>query len=597
MRKHLCLPLLLLFSPAVFAQPFANRLLSNLSSPTAINVSLLPATTNSTNLGSSTLKWKTIYLTNIAFPNGTTQTTAYTPYSAGTGISISGSSIINSSPDKIVNLTSGSGIAVSGSYPNFTIAATGNNSSSTGWTMGTSSVYCNATNVGIGTSSPTAKLEVAEGDAKIHGLTIGVGNGNFTSNTVVGNSAMNSNVTGFSNTVYGNQALFSNTDGYDNSAFGENALYSNIDGIENTALGNGTLYSNISGYGNTAVGNGALLNNGAVPNTVGAPDASYNAANGFFSLFNNTTGYQNTGVGTSALYGNSTGFNNTSLGAYSDVALDNLTNATSIGANSIVNSSDKIRLGDVNVTVVESAAGSWTTSDGRFKTNVKETVVGLPFIKLLRPVMYNFDADKFDDFLSQHFPDSIKAKRKAALKARKSTSNQVVQTGFIAQEVEEAATKSGYSFNGVHVPVSKDDNYSISYEKMVVPLVKAVQELAEQNEEMKKEIALLKTMVNKESNTATQTVQVTSAGILQNAPNPFKSSTNISYNLPENVLSAEIIISDVQGKSLKRIVLPSTATTKGIIAINGNAMAAGTYQYALYINGRVADSKQMIIAK
>ena len=43
----------------------------------------------------------------------------------GTGLSLSGGSLTNSAPDQVVSLTAGSGIAISGTYPSFTIAATG----------------------------------------------------------------------------------------------------------------------------------------------------------------------------------------------------------------------------------------------------------------------------------------------------------------------------------------------------------------------------------------------------------------------------------------------------------------------------------------
>ena len=56
------------------------------------------------------------------------------------------------------------------------------------------------------------------------------------------------------------------------------------------------------------------------------------------------------------------------------------------------------------------------------------------------------------------------------------------QTGFIAQEVETAAKNIGYDFDGVHHPESDKDNYTIGYASFVVPLVKAVQELSNQNE-------------------------------------------------------------------------------------------------------------------
>ncbi|MCB0619900.1 MAG: hypothetical protein KDC41_14560, partial [Saprospiraceae bacterium] len=50
-------------------------------------------------------------------------------------------------------------------------------------------------------------------------------------------------------------------------------------------------------------------------------------------------------------------------------------------------------------------------------------------------------------------------------------------TGFIAQEVEEAAREVGYDFSGVDAPDNPDDIYGLRYAEFNVPLVKAVQEL------------------------------------------------------------------------------------------------------------------------
>jgi hypothetical protein len=552
-------------SASVNAQAFANKSLSNLTT-TSLNVSLIPNAPNTLSIGSPKLRWK-IYANSLTFADGSTQLKAFTPYVAGSGISIRGN----------------------------VISSLGGTSQ---WTTNGGTTFCNIGNIGIGVSEATARLEVAGGDAKINGITVGLGSGAVTSNTVVGQQALYNNVSGFSNTVYGNNALYSNNSGYDNAAIGENALYSNVDGLENTAVGNGTLYYNVSGYGNTATGNGALLNNGAVPNPLAAPEGSYNNAYGFFSLFSNSTGSYNAAFGNSSLSTNTTGGYNTGVGAYSDVATEDLSNATAIGANTLVNSSNKIRLGDVNVTVVESAAGSWTTSDGRFKTNIKENVIGLPFIKLLRPVVYNFDAEKFDAFLSKSLPDSIKARRQSAMKKlnAKSNTGNVIQTGFIAQEVADAAKTAGYNYNGVHVPESAADNYSLSYEKLVVPLVKSVQELSAQNEEMKKEIELLKAAINLlQAKNGTASNNFPSVTLQQNSPNPAAATTTISYVLPfDNAKEANIVITDKQGVVVKRIA----ATQKqGTLTIDTSALVNGTYQYTLYINGAAADTKQMIVAR
>ncbi len=51
-----------------------------------------------------------------------------------------------------------------------------------------------------------------------------------------------------------------------------------------------------------------------------------------------------------------------------------------------------------------------------------------------------------------------------------------VFSGFIAQEVEQAAKELNYDFSGVDKPNNDRDLYGLRYAEFVVPLVKAVQE-------------------------------------------------------------------------------------------------------------------------
>lgn len=210
------------------------------------------------------------------------------------------------------------------------------------WTVGPS--YYNTLvvkngNVGIGTLTPIANLEV-DGDAIINHITVGRGfgtdNGN---NTVVGALAQASNTTGSNITAIGYQALFLNTTGIRNTALGAKALTSNSTGNYNTANGYEALYYNTSGSSNTANGYAALLNNmsgtrnsaigysGLRSNTSGDDNTATgayalndnttgnnNTANGASSLYNNTSGYSNTACGFKALYSNSIGFGNTAIG-------------------------------------------------------------------------------------------------------------------------------------------------------------------------------------------------------------------------------------------------------------------------------------------
>jgi hypothetical protein len=82
--------------------------------------------------------------------------------------------------------------------------------------------------------------------------------------------------------------------------------------------------------------------------------------------------------------------------------------------------------------------------------------------------------------------------------------SQQVQTGFIAQDVEQVASELGYDFSGIDKPKNENDHYGLRYAEFVVPLVKAVQEqqlmideLRLENKDLKSEIKAIQLMLNK----------------------------------------------------------------------------------------------------
>src|SRR5262245_58778484 len=114
--------------------------------------------------------------------------------------------------------------------------------------------------------------------------------------------------------------------------------------------------------GNTSLGTGALVNNTkGIDNT----DIGLNA------LHNNSTGNLNTASGFEALTQNTTGNENTAIGAFANVSTGNLFNATAIGHGAIVNASNKIRLGNVRVAVIEGQVAFTASSDKTKKENFK----------------------------------------------------------------------------------------------------------------------------------------------------------------------------------------------------------------------------------
>ena len=614
----------------------ANTTLSNLVLPTAINQSLFPNATNTIDIGSSTARWRDIHLYNLKFSDGSTQTTAFIPYSAGTGIAIAANTITNMAPDQTVTLANGGGISVTGTYPNFTIAST---LTSSQWATSGVNIYYNSGNVGIGTTTPSASLDV-NGDAKINGLTAGRGGGNFISNAANGFQALYSNTTGSNNTANGSSALYSNTTGFQNNAFGYQALENNTTGNNNTAMGSYALQSNTTATGNVAVGVLALsandiganntavgtqalgLNSNGADNTAVGTQALYknttgifntamgyssmygnggfitggynsafgasslhtnttgtfnttagalsmhdnttgsqNTAVGYASLTNNTTGSNNTAVGESSLLANTTGFqntavgdgvllanttgqyntgmgkdalvgntigtrntavgvnalnanangvgntavgtnaltsnivgdNNTAIGRQADIT-NSFSNSTAVGYDATVNAANRVILGNTFVTVIGGYTGWSNLSDSRFKKNIQSDVPGLDFIMRLKPVTYNMDVHKLNNFFGKKYDSE-----KDAVYAEKAMTEkeQIVYSGFEAQQVEKAAGSIGYHFSGVVKPQNDKDHYSIIYSDFIPSLVKAMQELKKENEILQQRLSRLENEKNK----------------------------------------------------------------------------------------------------
>ena len=177
---------------------------------------------------------------------------------------------------------------------------------------------------------------------------IRVGTPSFGSqNTTLGNGTFAYANSGDNNTAIGFMAI-SSSNGSSNTAIGENAMrqgQTGVDGSYNTAIGATALSNGDDGSYNTAIGASSIV----------FAEGDNNSGLGYRSLHATTTGDDNTAVGSNAGDTNTTGSNNTLIGSNSDVGSNNLTNATAIGYNAIVDASNKIRLGNTNVTNIETS--------------------------------------------------------------------------------------------------------------------------------------------------------------------------------------------------------------------------------------------------
>jgi hypothetical protein len=198
-----------------------------------------------------------------------------------------------------------------------------------------------------GTTGITTPAIDNQGNLTVDGGTIKL-DGNYpvgTGNVALGNTALDSNVSGEYNTAIGDVSLTSNTTGLSNVSVGAYSMENNVGGNYNTSVGVLGLRANTSGANNTGLGYAALLNNTAAIN---------NTAVGYEAGYSNTTGGYSVFVGHQAGYNSSpstTNVGNTLVGPYAGYSLNTGIGNTFIGGNNLAASGYSMTTGSKNTII------------------------------------------------------------------------------------------------------------------------------------------------------------------------------------------------------------------------------------------------------
>ena len=398
----------------------------------------------------------------------------------GTGISIDNTDptnpiVNNIAPDQIVNINAGDNVTVTGSYPSYTISASGGGTSgivaseslTTGIvpritgsnSIGNSNIQDNESVTGIQSNlyiEADGEIFTVQG-LNASSLYVGVFAGNVTNsasagyNVSLGNESSQSLTIGSRNTAVGYQSLKSNSSGNNNVAVGTEALEACSQGNSNTAVGSKAAAALIgTSTGNTSIGASSMLNSTAslyntsvgsnsMVNTTGRD----NVAVGYNSLNSNTTGAYNTVIGSNAGAGVSTGSGNVIIGGY--------TSAGSIPAFNVTGESNRISIGSTQITNAYVNVGWTIVSDERDKTNFSEVPHGLDFVSKLKPVSYQ-------------------------LRESRDSENAVgnIKYGFKAQDILVLEGD-----NPVIIDNENEDKLRYNESNLIAVLVKSIQELEE----------------------------------------------------------------------------------------------------------------------
>lgn len=236
--------------------------------------------------------------------------------------------------------------------------------------------------------------------------------------------------------------------------------------------------------------------------------------------------------------------------------------------------------GDTKVTGTLYAGNVVNTSDIRLKENIESVSEKEGEVSFLDKIM-SVDVLEYNlkDCTSELFSDSTDMDEKVTKFIAKEKAKR--HFGVSAQELQQLFPNL--------VEEGQDGYLAVNYIELVPVLIRSIQELKQELDEMK----------NSENETrgTTEIKKDTFADkcvLYQNTPNPFKENTVIRFKLADDVREAAICIFDMTGKTIKKLPISSGMDS---VSVGGYELGEGMYLYSLIVNGQELDTKKMVITK
>ncbi|MBL1220181.1 tail fiber domain-containing protein [Chryseobacterium sp. L7] len=222
-------------------------------------------------------------------------------------------------------------------------------------------------------------------------------------------------------------------------------------------------------------------------------------------------------------------------------------------------------VGGLDVMFNVKASSFITTSDRRLKDNIQPLKDRSPDLLNINSYSYTFkkksEGDKKNDTEKLHF-------------------------GFIAQEVEK-------EFPNL-VSIDEKGNYALNYIEFIPLLLNELKDQKSEIKDLKEKMAALEARINGASETSKaipeKAISASSFSLEQNVPNPFNRETVIRFNAGGDNVS--IGIYDLAGRQLQAIPVKKGEKQ---ISVSASTLTPGTYIYNLQVDGKLIDSKKMIV--
>ncbi len=252
-----------------------------------------------------------------------------------------------------------------------------------------------------------------------------------------------------------------------------------------------------------------------------------------------------------------------------------ITSAGDLGVGLTINPSPGYRLFVGGSAYV--SGGLFVASDNRFKKEVHTINSAMATVNRLRGVQYEY---RQNEFAERHLP------------AGKTD-------GFIAQELREVLPEL--------VQEGTDGFLAVNYQGLIPVLTEALKELkAEKDMEISEletrlaekdrqlsaleaRLARLETALDRTATPATTLPNVQ----MSNQPNPFSGTTTIKCVVPVTAHIAELIVTDMTGREIKRQILSERGQVS--MELNLKMAAAGTYISTLMLDGKAVGALKLVV--
>jgi hypothetical protein len=248
---------------------------------------------------------------------------------------------------------------------------------------------------------------------------------------------------------------------------------------------------------------------------------------------------------------------------------------------------------------VNATGGYFSVSDSKLKQNITNLTSAMDMINKLQPKSYEYKQE--GSYKLMNLPKG-KHFGLVAQEVEKVLPSLVHESQFDTRLAQlSAPMKPGtkqVAKDTTQKTAEKIDFKAVNYTELIPIMVKAIQELSEENKELKQQNQGLQQQINeiksmiKKNNLQTNTF-LSGAFLSMATPNPVKNTANISYNIPEGTRRAQMIITDALGRTIRMERLSGSGTVK----LNTSTLAAGVYHYSLVVDNNIVQTNTMTIVR